>query len=447
MARGSGGSTVYLVGLIFAILVSMGLLLVCYRLNQEVVDKEMQISKEIKKYEAEVERVKALTQEIKGIRELVVGENREVRKDHFETTILNEANSRLKQILSDEWIATEDWRAIQDQQIKGIWEKMAQYKGEDRPFTNLAQLYNELLDQLWAVIHIIPRLRFERIRAREEVEAIRKDLDTVRREKQKEIEDLRSRLSRTDDQLLEQARRYDQEKKRLQDEKDGVLGEITRLNRDNGLRVARLESEIAQLEGKIKDLTKKKRKSFAEHTEADGEVVYADPTLGYAWINLGSSHGVRPNLRFQAYQFIKGGRQRVKGVLEVRKVEADMSQCAILENEEVQDPITGERLIVPDANDPVVKGDRIRNPFFDAEEQRVFVFLGKRLTNRNYNLPEVQRKIAEFGGRVDNDVSIETDFVILLGEGQEDFQAQFDRATQYGVVFMREEELLEYLGR
>src|SRR5690606_36561568 len=137
-------------------------------------------------------------------------------------------------------------------------------------------------------------------------------------------------------------------------------------------------------EGKIKDLTKKKRKSFAEVTEADGEVVYADPTLGYAWINLGSSHGVRPNLRFQAYQFIKGGRQRVKGVLEVRKVEGDMSQCAILENEEVQDPITGEHLVVPNADDPVVKGDLIRNPFFDAQEQRVYVFLGKRLTNRNY---------------------------------------------------------------
>src|SRR5690606_10470725 len=131
-------------------------------------DKEKEILKQKKKYEDEVERVKALTQEIMGIRELVVGENREVRKDHFETTILNEANKRLKQILSDEWIATEDWRNIQDQQIKAIWEKMSTHQGEERPFTNLAQLYNELLDQLWAVIHIIPRLRYERIRAREE---------------------------------------------------------------------------------------------------------------------------------------------------------------------------------------------------------------------------------------------------------------------------------------
>ncbi len=450
MARGSTGSTVYLVGLIFAILVSMGLLLVCYRLNQDLTLKEREISGAKKKFEDEQQRVRTLAQEIQGIRELVHGEDREVRKDHFETTILSEANKKLQQILSDEWIATEDWKNIQDPQIKKIWEDMAAYKGVERDFKEyggLAGITNELFDQLWAVIHIIPRLRYERIRAREEVETIRQDLDKLRREKQKEIEELRARLSRTDDQLLEQARRYDQEKKRLQDEKEAILQEITRVNRDHSLQVARLESEKAQLEGRIKDLVKKKTRTFAEYSRPDGEVVYADSSLGYAWINLGSNHGIQRNLKFQVYQFVKGGRQRVKGVIEVREVEGDLSKCAILEAQQVQDPITGDYVTVPDPNDPVVKGDLIRNPFFDASEQKVFVFLGKRLSNRTYNLPEVRRKITEFGGKVDNDVSIETDFVVLLGEGEEDFQAQFDRAAQFGVIFMREEELLEYLGR
>ena len=447
MARGSSGSTFYLVGLIFAILVSMGLLLVCYKLNQDVTAKESEITTYKRKYESELGRVKSLTQEVKGIRELVTGRNQSFEKDHYETTILAQANTRLQEILSEEWIATEDWKNIQDVQIKQIWEKMTQYRGETQRFTNLGELYQELLDQLRAVIHIIPRLRYERIRSREEVDQIRADMERLRSDKQREIEDLRARLTQADDQALETARRLDQAKKTWQDEKESILQEVTRLNRDHALQSARLESEKAQLQGKIKDLTKKKTRSFAEFSKPDGGVVYADPALGYAWINLGSKDGLRRNLRFQVYQSVKGGRQRIKGVIEVRKVEEDMAQCAVLEAQEVRDPITGELLVVPDANDPVVKGDLIRNPFFDAEEQKVFVFLGKKLTNRYYNLPEIGRKIEEFGGKVEREVSTETDFVVLLGEGEEGFQEQYERATQFGVTFMREEELLEYLGR
>lgn len=446
MARGTG-STVYLVALIFSILVSLGLLGVSYNMSQEIAGHEQKVRDAQRDYENEKREARSLRQELKDVRELVIGDNRAVSREIYENTILDQANKVLQEILSEEWIATEDWKNIQDPQIKKIWEDMSQFKGQNQHFTNLAGLYKELINQLRAVIHIIPRLRYERIRALEEVEAIRQSLDTLRTEKMREIDGLRTDLTRIEDEKLEKERQFEQEKKRYQDEKEALLTEMTNLNRDHALSVARLESEKAQLEGRIKDLVKKKTRSFTEYSRPDGEVVYADASLGYAWINLGNQHGIRRNLRFQVYQFIKGGRQRVKGVLEVRKIEGDMAQCAILHNQEVQDPITGERVIVPDPNDPVVKGDLIRNPFFDDQEQKVFVFLGERLANRYYNLAEVKRKITEYGGRVDNDVSIETDFVILLGENEADFQAQYDRATQFGVIFMREAELLEYLGR
>ena len=324
---------------------------------------------------------------------------------------------------------------------------MTAYRGESDHFRSLNQLTKELMDQLKAVIHIIPRLRYERIRAREEVDTLRASMEKMRGENVREIEDLRARLTQADDQILEQARKYDQEKKRLQDEKEKLLDEMARINRDNALVVARLESEKAQLLGKIKDLTKKKTKSFTEYSRPDGEIVYADANLGYAWIDLGSNHGLQRNTVFHVYQFIKGGRQKVKGLIEVRRVEPDMSQCAILLDQEVKDPITGVRSTVPDPNDPVVKGDLIRNPFFDKDEQKVFVFLGTKTKNRYYNLPEMKRKIAEFGGKVNTQVTTETDFVIILNEDAEDFRAKFELASQFGVIFMREDEFIEYLGR
>jgi len=141
--------------------------------------------------------------------------------------------------------------------------------------------------------------------------------------------------------------------------------------------------------------------------------------------------------------------QKIKGVIEVRRVDEDMSQCAIIENQTVTHPITGEQVHVPDPNNPIVKGDVIRNPFFDNEEQKTFVFLGTKLQNRYYNLQEIQRKIEDFGAKVARDLSIETDFVVLLGKEDEDaeMQEKVRKAAQFGVIFMREDELLEYLGR
>ncbi len=448
MARGGGGSnTVYLVGLIFAILVSMVLLGVSYKLNEDLTAQLNRVTKAENKLKDEKKRVKDLVTEVQSLKELVVGDhNAQFNKSHYDDTILKDASKLLQEILSDEWIATEDWKNIQDPQIKKIWEDMTQFKGEPDHYRSLVQLSTELMDQLKAVMHIIPRLRYERIRAREEVDSLRSQMETMRGEKQREIEDLRSRLTQADDQALELARKYDQEKKRLQDEKERLLDEQARITRDNALQVARLDSEKAQLQGKIKDLTKKQTKGFTEYSSPDGEVVYADANLGYAWIDLGSSHGLQRNTVFHVYQFVKGGRQKIKGLVEVRKIEGDMAQCAILAEQEVQDPVTGERIIVPDPNDPVVKGDLIRNPFFDKDEQKVFVFLGTK-TTRNYNLPEMKRKISEFGGKVSNKVTTETDFVIILNEDDEDFRAKFDQASSFGVIFMREEEFLDYLGR
>lgn len=450
MARAGGNVTVYLVGLVFAILVSMGILIVAYRLNQDLVLAEGRTQEWERKYNDEVERVKQLTKELKEVRLLVHGRPEdEVRYDHFKTTILDPANKRLQDILSAEFISTDDWKNIQNPDIRGLWEKLAAHKGEQERYTNLAELFDEIYDQLNAVIHIIPRLRSERFLKSEEVDKLRDQLARDVQAKQREIDDLRNEKNSVQDQNIELARRFDVEKQRFTKEKEELQRAMSRMEKEANLEQARLASQNSQLESRIVDLTKKQSKSFAQDSAPDGEVVYADAGLGYAWIDLGRRDGLRRNTRFQVYQFVKGGMQKIKGVIEVRRVDEDMSQCAIIENQTVTHPITGEQVTVPDPNNPVVKGDVIRNPFFDNEEQKTFVFLGTKLQNRYYNLQEIHRKIEDFGAKVARDLSIETDFVVLLGKEDEDaeMQEKVRKAAQFGVIFMREEELLEYLGR
>ncbi|MBX3467229.1 MAG: hypothetical protein KF878_10075 [Planctomycetes bacterium] len=446
----AAGSTVYLVGLVFAILTSMGILVVAYKLNQDLTEAERRIAGAEQKYQAEVERVRGLLKEQQESRLLIHGRpDDEVRLDHFKTTILDPASQRIQEILALEFAANDDWKNIQDAQVKALWQKLTEFKQRPRQYTNFAELFSEIYEQMAALIHVIPRLRYERIAAREEVESIRNNMVRDLNARQREIEELRAEKNRLTDENIELSRKADLEKKRLVEEIENVRKERGRLERDFRLEEARLSSQVKQLEHRIEDLTKKSTKTFAENSRNDGEVVFADANLGYAWIDIGRRHGLRVNTRFQVYQFVKGGMQKIKGVIEVRRLEEDMAQCAIIEGAEVQHPITGERLIVPDPNDPIVKGDLIRNPFFDAADQKNFVFVGTKLENRYYNLQELQRKIEEFGGKVDRDVSIRTDFVIVLGEANEDadLQDKIRQATQFGVIFMREDELLEYLGR
>ena len=60
-------------------------------------------------------------------------------------------------------------------------------------------------------------------------------------------------------------------------------------------------------------------------------------------------------------------------------------------------------------------------------------------------MDELVRRIEETGGRVDKTVSIDTDFIVAIENAEQ--SDEFQKAVQFGVVIMREPELLEYLGR
>ncbi|MBL4845467.1 MAG: hypothetical protein JKY65_08080 [Planctomycetes bacterium] len=449
MAKGSSSTTIYLVGLIFAILISMGLLFACYQLNEDLSKQKNIITgleNEVKKEKDSRLGVRA---ELKLSRILLKGDDKsEVRREWADDLYLADANKELQTIVNGQWVATEgELNEIKDETVKQIWTDMQGYPFKTRPFKTFPEVIKAYRDTLKVAVQVLPLLRYSRGQEIAKVEALRGDILKIKKEKNKEIADASRRHQREVEGLLGEIRGKDKDLTRVRGEKDNVQKHFVQQKKDHDLEKARLENKGMQLQERIRQLVKKKTKSFTEYSEPDAMIVHAEPALGYTWINLGHNDGLRRNIRFQVYRFVKGGRQQIKGVIEVRRIEDDMAQCAILEDQQVRDPITGKIITVPDRNDPIVKGDLIRNPYFDKEEQKVFVFLGSKLQNRYYNLAEIKRRITEAGGKVESEVSTSTHFVVLLSEGDEGFQIQYDRAAQFGVIFMREAELMEYLGR
>ena len=380
------------------------------------------------------EKVAKLYGEIDELREIITGKREEVDTIKIQKTYLDEGSKVIPELLKEEKLLKDDpfTKAMEEEGIR-----------EGKKYSNLIALQSDLIKELKGVINVLPRLRAAREGTLEDLRGVQEEKKEIESRLKKEIDSLRSKLTEEQDRALEREREFDREKKRLEDEIGSVKKLIVKNEREFNIREAQLLTKINELQDKIKDLSEKKRKT-KEEIEADGEITYADSNLGLGWINLGKRDGIRRGLRFEVFQFRKGGEKKLKGVVEVRDIEANMSQVSIISDVKIRDPKTGEVRVYPDPSDPIIKGDLIRNPMFDKREQQIFVFLGEKPINRIYSKKDLERKIEDTGAKVGKSITIETDFVVLLEKGDE--QPEFEKAIQFGIIILKENELLEYLG-
>jgi len=453
----STGNTGYLVGLVFSILISLGLLYLAYDLNKKIEKKQGALNGLRAAWPAEADKVRTLRAEHRDIRKLLTGDpEAEVNAAAFEETLLSPASEQLDALVAGEWVQPGTLDQITDPALQTAWTKLERQKGEE--FQTLAELLSfsadpntsaSYYDMITAVVTPLPFMRHERLASREEWKRVQKELEDQREQLRGEVETLRGETSELHQLILRNEETFDTAMKGLWRDKEDAQQNLARRKRTFEAEESELGRRIRERELRIKDLKKKTLRSLGANARPDGEVVHADPSLGWAWIDLGRRNGLRRNTVFQVYNFVKGGLQKIKGVIVVRHVDEDMSQCQILDDVTVEHPVTHERVTVPDPEDPIVKGDLVRTPLFDPHEQKVFVFLGDSPQNDYYTLSELRTKLEEFGARVDRAVSIETDFVILLGGSEEDqaLQEQIARASTFGVEFMVESDLLDYMGR
>jgi hypothetical protein len=289
-----------------------------------------------------------------------------------------------------------------------------------------------------------------------EKENLRKQIDDNRKIANEQIETLTSAKNKSEDDRIDVARKLQNEQRQHQDDKDQKDKEISAVKTQNEIDKTKLKRNIDTLESRIRELSKRAQRVFSEVAQPDGEVTYADAKTGTAWINLGKSNGIQKGMRFHAYQNAKGGRHRVKAMIEVKKVEQDSSTCAILQDFEYYDPELKEKHILPYENDPVVKGDLIRSvflqvpdgrPVYEKGEVPKFFFLGKNVGNRFYTRTELAKKIEEFGGKVLTELTAEVKYVVILPHGEDDDGASYEKAIRFGTTFIKEDELLDFIGK
>lgn len=417
--KGGGVSFGLLIGLILSFFIIIGLIYTTYANNASYHE---QVAK-LREKDAEVEELnKKLLEDrraLNDINTLVHGSTNPVDIERVSRDYLKAASARLNEVLAQEAISSE--HVAKDLAKDG--------KLVAKEYKNLLEIYNDLFVELGATIPELNRLRLDKAGATGELESSRGTSRKEKAELETALDKERKEKGELNAKLLDDAKSFDEEKRRLLDQNKKVTDEMAAKEEAGLIATARLESEINLLKGRIIEITEKRRRSLAD-TDSDGEIVHSDQKLGLAWINLGQKDKVRRGTWFDVFQYVKGGVKKSKGKVEVKSIDEDKSQVAIL--------------FQTDPSDPIVKGDFVSSPFYDSRAQQVFVFAGEPTAQR-YSVEELIRRIEENGGRVDKTVTIDTDFLVAMKDAEQ--TDDFQKGVQFGVVIMREGELLEYLGR
>ena len=256
------------------------------------------------------------------------------------------------------------------------------------------------------------------------------EIDSMRAENEQEVAVLRDEIGSLTQTLEGTRADAREEQDRLQNEitelEEEWSGKVYQLNRDLAINkglLAQAEQRIAILQNEIN-----KEKTFAM-VEPDGKVLRVEEELGFAWIDLGQQDRLRRGLIFDVFQYVKGGKRLQKGRVEVARIEADFAEVKILET---IDPFN-----------PIAIGDQIASPFYDIKDEPVFVFAGEKPRNNRLSKEEIVRKIEAFGGSVEADVRLETNYVVAMVGYEE--TVEYEEARKLGITILREEELLDFI--
>ena len=157
--------------------------------------------------------------------------------------------------------------------------------------------------------------------------------------------------------------------------------------------------------------------------KADGRILLIDEAAGIVHISIGSDDRVYPGLTFSVYDKSAPIPQSGEGKaqVEVFGVEKNFSSA---------------RIVKSNPRTPIVLSDKIANLIWDSNKANTFVTAGQFDLNNDgvddpYGKESIESLIRQWGGKVSDSVSIDTDFVVLGKSPQVGRKPTFEELEVY----------------
>ncbi len=205
-------------------------------------------------------------------------------------------------------------------------------------------------------------------------------------------------------------RKSDEQMQALMQQRDEAINEKNKSRQELLETMSKLQitqNRLADALGRLEVLKPKPREDVAAY-RPDGEIISVDLQSNIVFINLGSSSKVYPGLTFAVYDRSAPIPQdgTSKGEIEVFDVAANTATARITSSSK---------------RNPIAQGDIILNLIWDSKTTNRFVVVGDFDFNGDGLIDaDAKTKIAQlienWGGKVEDTVSIDTDYVVLGNE-------------------------------
>ncbi len=230
--------------------------------------------------------------------------------------------------------------------------------------------------------------------------ALNDEKDIIFQEKVKVVKDYRA----LEDQRNQAAdERVDTVKQQLGAERNRAR----QLNQDLLKNQAELEQSQGKLENALADVRKIEPipdRELAAY-KPDGKVILIDDATGTVHLDLGSDDRIYRGLTFSIYD-------RGSSIQKDGQSKAEVEVYGLAKNYSLA------RIVNPNPRNPIALGDSAANLIWDKTDTKTFVLIGEYDLDKNgvveAEAPDrIASLIAQWGGKVDAEVSIATDIVIV----------------------------------
>jgi NAD-dependent DNA ligase len=190
----------------------------------------------------------------------------------------------------------------------------------------------------------------------------------------------------------------------------------------------------AELTKAAQDVVKAKDRKLEREVPIgpDGEVLAVTDAQDMVVLNRGKDKHMMAGLTFDVYEYVKGAVARKKAVVVVIGVDATTSRARVLE---LLNPMV-----------PIVKGDLFESVAYNPNEQIHFFLLGR---FEKYGKSDAAKRLTDLGAKVDTDVTVDTDFLVLGQPEAEDQNLRdtdaYKHAVELGVKILTEAQLSQFL--
>ena len=250
-------------------------------------------------------------------------------------------------------------------------------------------------------------------------EAIAKQVKTYQ-DVLKEAKERRTELASEETRAFTNEREFDKRRADLRTKIELITQEIDAVKKKGRTENADYQTRISLLEDRVRELTQQ-RELDAKILKPDGQLLQASASDGFVILNIGQRNNLRKGTKFTVYNR-RAGKVFFKGEIEVTRVEERIATARVLKE--------------VDHNDPLLANDYISNPIYSPDKVKGFAVRGDFM---HYSKDELKRFILENGGRYDEELSVNTDYLVAGGHSD----AALEEAIRLGISILSEEQLIE----